>query len=156
MSAYLRELRSLIGTRPIILAGACVVLEDEAGRILLQRRTDDGRWGLPGGMMEPGEALDETARRELREEAGLEAGRLTLFHVFSGREVYHRYPNGDEVYNVIAAFHGQAPKAAPRPDQIENSEVRYYPPDALPEDLSLDRVVIREFLRRKAGQAGGN
>ncbi|GAB6005942.1 hypothetical protein JCM12214_18420 [Geobacillus vulcani] len=45
---YIEELRKIIGTRPIILAGAGVAVTDECGRILLQKRRD-GLWGLPGG-----------------------------------------------------------------------------------------------------------
>lgn len=53
MSGYIKELRKLIGAHPIIMAGACVILMDGNGRLLLQQRTDNGLWGLPGGSMEP-------------------------------------------------------------------------------------------------------
>lgn len=56
---YIRELRELVGTRPIIMAGACVILIDDEERLLLQQRTDNGLWGLPGGSMEPGENMKE-------------------------------------------------------------------------------------------------
>jgi hypothetical protein len=36
-------------------------------------------------------------------ETGLEARGLELFHMFSGKELYYKYPHGDEVYNVVAA-----------------------------------------------------
>ncbi|OKP87763.1 hypothetical protein A3844_10175 [Paenibacillus helianthi] len=49
---------------------------------LLQRRTDNGLWGLPGGSLELGETLPEVAKRELLEETGLIANSLTLFDVF--------------------------------------------------------------------------
>ena len=148
---YVRELRELVGTRPLILVGAAVILLDEAGAILLARRTDDGTWGLPGGIMEPGENLKETARRELEEELGVEAGPLRLWRMFSGHEMYHRYPNGDEVHFVNAVFIGDAPRAQPRPDLGETSEARFFAPGDLPEDLSMDRVALREFLQAKAG-----
>lgn len=52
------------------------VVTDEAGRLLIQRRPEDamlgGLWEFPGGKQEPGEALDETCRREIREEVGLD------------------------------------------------------------------------------------
>jgi hypothetical protein len=56
MSDYIRELRSLVGTRPLILVGAVVIIQNENQQILLQHRKD-GDWGLPGGLMEPGESL---------------------------------------------------------------------------------------------------
>ena len=53
------------------------LVTDDAGRVLVQRRPDDamlgGLWEFPGGKQEPGEALAETCRRELREELGIEA-----------------------------------------------------------------------------------
>ncbi len=142
---YVRELRALVGTRPLILVGAGVILLRRDGSILLQRRTDDGLWGLPGGIVEPGESLEEAARRELREEVGLEAGALSLFGVYSGKEMHHIYPNGDEVHFVTAVFLGQAPGDVPRADLDETAAVGFFSLDALPENLSMDRVAIREF-----------
>jgi 8-oxo-dGTP pyrophosphatase MutT (NUDIX family) len=97
------ELRKLVGTRPLIMAGACVLLCSNQ-QLLLQRRTDNGCWGLPGGSMELGETLEEVAKRELFEETGVHANGLELFDMFSGQELYYKYPNGDEVYNVVAAY----------------------------------------------------
>jgi 8-oxo-dGTP pyrophosphatase MutT (NUDIX family) len=99
-----RSSEKSIGSRPIIVAGATVVVMNEEGEILFQRRSDSFDWGLPGGAMEPGETLEETARRELKEETGLDAAALQLLGVFSGPRYYYRYPNGDEVYNVIALY----------------------------------------------------
>lgn len=64
---------------------------NEIGEILFQRRSDSFDWGLPGGAMEPGETPEETARRELKEETGLDAGALQLLGVFSGPRYYYRY-----------------------------------------------------------------
>ena len=54
--------------------------------------------------MEPGETLEETARREALEEAGIKIGRLDFLKIYSGPDFYYRYPNGDEVHNVSAVF----------------------------------------------------
>jgi 8-oxo-dGTP pyrophosphatase MutT (NUDIX family) len=81
---YVRELRTLVGHRPLLLPIAAVLIFDEAGQVLLQRRADNGRWGVPGGAMEPGESFEDAARREAREETGLIVARLILVDVFSG------------------------------------------------------------------------
>ncbi|MBY0202332.1 NUDIX domain-containing protein [Paenibacillus cucumis (ex Kampfer et al. 2016)] len=58
-------------TRRIIVTGGAII-RDHAGKILLQRRSDYGDWGLPGGGMEAGEQIEETMIREVKEETGLE------------------------------------------------------------------------------------
>ncbi|GLX68191.1 hypothetical protein MU1_25360 [Paenibacillus glycanilyticus] len=57
---YIMDLRAIVGSRPLIMTGACVLLCRNE-RLLLQRRSDNGLWGLPGGSMEPGETLEEVA-----------------------------------------------------------------------------------------------
>ncbi|MCR4414556.1 MAG: NUDIX hydrolase, partial [Thermoguttaceae bacterium] len=65
----------------------CVVfgLDDKDLKVLLIERTSDpfaGRWALPGGFVEMDESLDDAARRELREEAGLEDVFLEQLYTF--------------------------------------------------------------------------
>ena len=63
---YVTKMRQKIGHDRLLLVGACVILEDPTGKILLQQRTS-GDWGLPGGLLELGESLAQTAIREVRE-----------------------------------------------------------------------------------------
>lgn len=66
--------------RPWVGVG-CVVLRPADGAVLLVRRGKPprlGRWSLPGGAQRAGETCEEAARRELREEAGVEVGALAL------------------------------------------------------------------------------
>ncbi|HEX2184483.1 MAG TPA: NUDIX domain-containing protein [Chloroflexota bacterium] len=71
---YVAELRALVGHRPLLVVAAGVLVFDAGGRVLLHRHRDTGRWGIPGGALEPGETLEAAARRELREETGVQAG----------------------------------------------------------------------------------
>lgn len=52
---YIMELRKLVGSRPLIMAGSCVLVFNEQGHLLLQRRTDSLDWGTLGGSLEPGD-----------------------------------------------------------------------------------------------------
>lgn len=63
--------------------GAESALFDDAGRLLLQRRADDGTWGLPGGFVDPNETPRETAARETGEETGLVVEPEALVGVFT-------------------------------------------------------------------------
>src|SRR5438445_431491 len=51
-----------------LVPAASAVVADEDGRILLARRRDNGLWTIPGGGMEPGETIAQTAVREVKEE----------------------------------------------------------------------------------------
>jgi 8-oxo-dGTP diphosphatase len=68
---------------------SCVVYAERDGRILLLRRAVGaltGHWYLPGGAVERGESPEEAARRELREESGLEVpGPLELLNAYRAR-----------------------------------------------------------------------
>ena len=147
---YIAELRGLVGTRPLILPGTSVVVTDERRRLLLVERADTGDWGLPGGFMEPGESFEEAGRREVREETGLRLGPLRLLDVFSGPEYYYRYPHGDEVFNVTAAF--VASCLDPGELVVDPAEVRaaaFFDVDELP-DLLLppEQPIIARYARR--------
>ncbi|MGE7690013.1 NUDIX domain-containing protein [Lysinibacillus sp. NPDC097214] len=68
---YIKEMRELIGTRPLMVAGSTVVVINAMREILLQQRSDNNKWGFPGGAMEYGESLEETSIRELYERTSL-------------------------------------------------------------------------------------
>lgn len=144
---YIRQIRELVGTQPIIMAGACVILIDGEGRLLLQQRTDNGLWGLPGGSMEPGEEIKEVARRELFEEVGLDAKELEFFELFSGMDLYYRYPNGDEVYNVVAAYICKEYSGTIRGDGDEVQDIQFFELDKIPNQISPpDLPIIIKYL----------
>ena len=144
---YIMELRKLVGSRPLIMAGSCVLVFNEEGHLLLQRRTDRLDWGTLGGSLEPGESLEEAAARELYEEAGLRAETYKLITVFSGQDMYYKYPHGDEVYNVTAVYEATGIKGNPVVMDDEGLELRYF-------DLGQPVPEINpftEYVLKKAG-----
>ena len=149
---YIAELRKYVGHRPVIMAGATVLVVDGGSRLLMIRRSESGAWGVPGGAIEPGESAEETARRELLEETNLEAGEMELFGVFSGPELYYRYPNGDEVYNVSIAYLAHEVHGTLKLSDGEHSESGYFPLELLPEDISAP---IQPILKKLLGSASG-
>lgn len=134
---YIMDLRAYVGHRPLIQVGASVIVEDGQGRVLLQRRTDNGLWCFSAaGSMEPGESAEDTARRELLEETGLTANRLELVGVHTGQSEHAVYPNGDEVYNVEFFYVCRDWGGALRRQEDEVEELRFFAPDELPDGLS--------------------
>ncbi len=150
MSDYILDLRRIVGHRPLLQAGASVLLEDEDGRLLLQRRADNHLWGYHGGSVELDEDVETAARRELFEETGLLAKSLTLFGVFSGPEMHYVYPNGDEVSNIDHVYLCTEYEGELRPQPGEVEELRFFRWDELPEDLtSMNLPALRAWREQK-------
>lgn len=142
---YIQQLRELVGSRPIIMVGTGVLLFKEK-EVLLQRRRDNGLWGIPGGSLEPGESLEEAARREVWEEVGLSIDRLTLFNVYSGKKQFYQYPNGDQIYDVCIVYWTRDFRGELRNEVKEVLNQRYYAIDRLPTDINpLDQPILHDL-----------
>ncbi len=145
---YIQELRRSVGNIPIIMVGATLLILNSVDRLLMLRRTDNHCWGVPGGAMEPGEYIEETARRETREETGLEVRSMQLYNVFSGPELYYRYPNGAEVYNVSVVYITRDVQGQLVLNSTEHDESGYFPLDTLPELVSPPIRPILDMFRK--------
>lgn len=143
---YFQYLRQYVGTKPLILPGSVVIIGNEAGEVLLQKRPE-GRWGLPGGLMNIGESFEEVAKREVFEEIGLTLQNLTMLHVFSGKEYYTKAPNGDEFYSVTAVFFTKKVEGGLRLEASETLAVHYFPVDELPERMVGSHRKFIEIFR---------
>ncbi|MFG6115419.1 NUDIX hydrolase [Halobacillus sp. MO56] len=148
MFDYTKEIRKLIGTRPLILPGSTLFVFNGAQELLLQHRSDTKEWGLPGGNMEPGESLEQTARRELLEETGLQAEELQFRNLLSGEDYYFKYPNGDEVYNVIGVYEAINTYGELVMEDGESLALKYFPLNDLPEimDYRAKRIIEKTLL----------
>ena len=151
MSSYVSELRKLVGTRPLLLGSAGVFLLDGQDRVLLQHRTDDDTWGLPGGALEPGERVEDAARREVEEEVGLKCGALQFFGIYSGPEMHYYCPNGDEVHLVATIFLCREFSGDLRVDPVEGKDAAFFSLDDLPRTIGpLNRHFLDDLRRRHA------
>lgn len=144
---YIHNLRQYIGHRPVLLVGAAILVLDEHSRLLMMKRRDNECWGLPGGAMEPGEVVEEAAKRETFEEVNLEVGEMSLFGVFSGPDLYYKYPNGDEVYNVSIVYWSRDWSGELRLND-EHTEWTWFAANEIPENVSPPiRPVLEQFKR---------
>lgn len=143
--SYLAELRKYVGHQAIINIGATIIVTNDKNELLLNLRSDTGTWGIIGGGMEIGESLEETAARELWEEAGLQAERFELLDVLSGKELFFRYPNGDETYTVIVLYKAVGVSGELRINDGESRRLEYFSVSALPELESRAEYVINRI-----------
>ncbi len=139
--SYIDNVRKFIGHAPMLSAGATVVVLKD-NKILLNLRSDTNTWGIPGGAIELGETLEETAARELKEETNLEAESFTLLNVFSGKDFYFKYPNDDELYSVVILYLANAVTGSLKITDGESFDLEYFGKDELPDLESRAKVII--------------
>lgn len=127
---FIRDLRARVGHDLLFLTSALsVVIVDD--QVLLVRRSDTGKWLVPGGIVEPGEFAADVAERELLEETGVSGAVEKLLLVTTGEPI--EYPNGDRCQFLLLIFQCRYEGGMPRPDLDETTEVRWFARDALPE-----------------------
>lgn len=135
MNDYLKNIRKLVGSGCIYLPGVRAIILNEAGEVLLQRRTDMPLWGLPAGAVELGETALEALRREVWEETHLDVLQAESMALYSGPSQRFKYPNGDEIQCFSVAFIVRDWSGTPRADGVEGSEVRFWSLNDLPQEL---------------------
>lgn len=123
---YVRNLRTYVGTQQIMMCGAAALVRNAGGQILMQRRSDNGLWSLPGGAIDPHETPTDAAVREVWEETGLLVEPTRVAGLFGGEEGFVTYPNGDQVAIFSFVFECAAGNESPTIDHNESLEVRYF------------------------------
>ncbi|MCL2363530.1 MAG: GNAT family N-acetyltransferase [Defluviitaleaceae bacterium] len=135
MSDYIKTMRKHIGHDRLMVVGASTIVHKN-GKILLIQRRDNGCWSYPGGLVEPGEVIEDAAKRELIEETGLTANKLELLGVFSGAALFYTYPNGDQVANNDVVFLCEDFTGDIITATNETTDLRWFDMDNLPIELS--------------------
>jgi ADP-ribose pyrophosphatase YjhB (NUDIX family) len=135
VESYVMSLRSRIGSGCIFVPGVRAIILNEQGEVLLQRRSDNDFWGLPGGGVELDETVLEALRREVYEETRIVLCSAEPMALYSGPDQRFCYPNGDEVQPFAIAFIVREWTGHPEADGKEGLELRFWSLDALPCDM---------------------
>ena len=132
---YIAEMRKHVGHDVVMTVGCGVLIENEKGEVLLQKRSDTREWCVPGGALEPGETYIEAATRELSEEVGIKVSDLKLFGLYSGADREIHYPNGDVVYSLSVIFITRSFTGEISDSDSEVLEHRFFDKNSIPKDL---------------------
>ena len=145
--SYIFDLRKLVGNQPLYVPSAGGYVYKD-GKILLQRRKDDGLWAINGGCLEMGETFEQALVRELKEELGITVTKARPVAVLSGEKEYHVYPNGDKVYGIDAVFQVDEYEGEPTPDHDEVLEIGWFELDNLPENMHIpDKNFVKNIRK---------
>jgi 8-oxo-dGTP diphosphatase len=121
------------------------IIEIDGGIVLVRRRYPPLGWALPGGFVDLGETVAAAARREAREETGLDVELTALLGVYSDPQ---RDPRG--FHTVSAVFVGRATGVPVAADDA--AEARVFPLDGLPADIPFDHpLIITDYRRYRTG-----
>ena len=140
---YIHDLRKLTGPRKLILNCGGVVIEKD-GKVLFQRRADNGTWGLIGGLVEMNETYAQAAVREAREETGLEVKLTGFLGIFHNHDMV--WANGDAAHVISAMYTAEIVSGEPRIDE-ESFELRFFGKDEFPELFAEDHIAALEAWR---------
>jgi 8-oxo-dGTP pyrophosphatase MutT (NUDIX family) len=127
-----------------------VVVVNDAGEILMIRRTDNGNWAVPGGAIDLGESVARAAVRETLEESGVECAITGIVGIYSDPKHVILYTSNGEARQEFSIVLTARPLAGQPTPSSESSEVRWVPASEAPRytmDRSM-RIRINDFLAR--------
>ena len=128
---YIKWIRGKVGHEKIIIvyAGGCIF--NKNGEVLLQKRADCNKWGFPGGAVELGETPEMAAKREVKEETGLDIEVNKLIGIYTDSDVV--CTNGDKVHSICIGYEMSVTGGELICDENETLELKYFSLDDMPE-----------------------
>lgn len=132
--------------RPSVAA----IITNAEGHVLLQRRSDNGLWGLPGGSVEIGESVTTAVVREVREETGLAVEVERLVGVYSDPAFQVvRYQDGNVVHYINTLMACRIVGGTLQTCD-ESLELKFFDPARLPGDmLATHRIRVGDAIANR-------
>jgi 8-oxo-dGTP pyrophosphatase MutT (NUDIX family) len=141
---YVRRLRASVGSSLLWLPSVSAVVTDDAGRILLGQRADNGQWSVISGILDPGEQPAAAVVREVYEETAVRVVPERISSVISLPPA--SYPNGDVSQFVDITFRCRAVGGTAQVNDDESLAVGWFAPGALPPLSEHSRTRIAHAL----------
>jgi len=115
-----------------------VIIENDAGEILLIQRSDNGNWALPGGAIDLGESMSQAGVRETKEETGIDCEILDVLGIYTDPKHIILYTsNGEARQEFSILLRARATGGQPTLSD-ESTQVHWVARDALA-DLQMHR-----------------
>jgi 8-oxo-dGTP pyrophosphatase MutT (NUDIX family) len=134
-----------------IVPSVNVAVTNDAGEVLLIRRSDNDNWALPGGAVDLGESLTQAAVRETREETGVDCDITGLSGIYTDPGHVLLYTsNGEARQEFSIVLTARATGGQPTPSS-ETSVVRWVAPGDL-ETYQMDpsmRLRVRHYAENR-------
>ncbi|MGW3963418.1 NUDIX hydrolase [Amycolatopsis sp. NPDC005003] len=127
-----------------IAVAVSAFIQDDEGRILMIRRTDNDLYSIPGGQLELGETLAQAAVREVREETGIECEVTGVIGLYSNPKHVIAYDDGEVRQEFSICFRARYVGGSLR-GSSESSEVFWVKPNAI-EELSIHESIQLRIL----------
>ena len=133
--------------------GVGVIICDSKRQILLEKRSDCGMWGLPGGQIEAGESVTETAVREVFEETGLKVKIVGLIGVYSDpKNRIVKYPDNDNVVHKVDVILEAEIVSGDLVCSCESEAVSFFALNAIPKEICPSSIEpIDDFGNQRNG-----
>ncbi len=143
---YIEWIREKVGHQKLLLVYASACIRDPEGQILWQRRSDFDFWGLPGGVLELDETLEECVVREVNEETGLDVRITQLIGIYSSPDFDVTYPNQDQVQQITFCYDCEPVGGTLRADLSETLELKWLPPWQQPPSAPWYQAMLNDAL----------
>ncbi len=146
--SYIKYIRDMVGDSMIMLNATAVVIVNENNEVLLQKRSDNKMWGLPGGLMELDESIEECAIREVKEETNLDIEITKFIGVFINPMMKWRVNDRAQVFGF--GFVGKVIGGILQVNDTESTEMKYFAFESLPKLHTKDNEdIVNAYYQNK-------
>lgn len=134
-----------------LVPSANVVVVNDDGALLMIHRTDNDNWALPGGAMDLGESIIDTAVRETKEETGIDCEVTGLVGIYTDPKHIILYTSDGEARQEFSVVFTARPTGGVPTASSESRDVEWVRPSAVAK-LTMDRSMRTRVEHYLAGR----